>query len=1140
MTKGSPAHEKSLPSLLTAQFFGAFNDNAWKLIVTFLAIRSLQNSTEATHFTEAAQLQTTIAFSTLTLPLILFSLPAGMLADRISKRSLIVLLKGVEIVLMGAGTFVLAYASSQTVWLFGILGLMGVHSALFSPAKYGIIPELLPHSKLSAGNAQLELWTFIAIVFGTAIGGLLLDLSGSRLWIAGVFLLTCSCIGFLAALRISKVPAARASGDFSQSISTAYRAIRADRILFLAVLGSVFYWTIASLLGQNILVYSKTILHLSDTFSGVPLAIFGLGVGIGSLLAARLSGPKVEYGLIPLGAVGLALSTLCLFLVTPTVFALWTLMCFAGVSSGFIVVPLQALQQWRAPNEYRGAVIALSNVFVFSGVFIGSLSASGLTNLGLNPSQLFLVSALCVFAGTLWAIKLLPDALLRLALVLLTHSFYRLRIIGRDQVPSSGGVLLVPNHVSFVDALILMASIDRPIRFIVDSSYFENPFLKPFMKFLGTIPISASGGPRIILKALRDAGKYIDEGEVVCIFPEGQLTRTGTLLPFRRGLERIVENRQAVIVPVYMDKVWGSIFSREGGRFLTKLPKRMPYPITVAFGDPLPPGTPLHEIRQAVQETSSMAWSSRRETAEPLPLSFVRNTRRNPFRFLFGDAQCPTMSRGKALISTIALARALRKDWGNQERVGILLPSSVGGVLVNLAATFSGRTSVNLNFTAGLSGMTSAAAQAALSTVVTNRVFLEKAECPLPSGVRPIWAEDLRSKISAFDRWQAFLIAFFVPARWIPYFCGAKKAVSPDDVATIIFSSGSTGEPKGVQLTHFNIDSNTEAVAQVVRPESGDKVLGILPLFHSFGYFLLWFACNENLGMPLHPNPLDAPAIGEIVQRHRISILLATPTFLQIYMRRCTPAEFGSLRLVITGAEKLSERLAASFEDQFGIRPMDGYGATECSPGVALNVPDFRSAGFYQPGSKRGFVGQPLPGVAIKIVDPETGVALPPNTPGMLLVKGPNIMKGYLNQEALTQKVLHNGWYTTGDIALVDEDGFLKITDRLARFSKIGGEMVPHGKIEEALHEVTGLNIQTFAVTAVSDERKGEMLAVVHTYSDDKVAELTIKLAHYGLPNLFIPRKESFVKVDSLPLLGTGKLNLREVKQIAQNSLKSV
>ncbi len=469
-----------------------------------------------------------------------------------------------------------------------------------------------------------------------------------------------------------------------------------------------------------------------------------------------------------------------------------------------------------------------------------------------------------------------------------------------------------------------------------------------------------------------------------------------------------------------------------------------------------------------------------------------------------------------------------------------LLPSSVAAALVNLAAALGGRAIVNLNFTAGRAGMESAARQAGLKTVVTSRTFLERARLELPAGVEPVWLEDVVASITRIDRLIALALAWLAPTRRLEAIAGASRPVTIDDPAAIIFSSGSTGEPKGVVLSHFNIDSNVEAITQVFRVQPEDRMLGILPLFHAFGYLSLWLASNHNMGIVFHANPLDAAGVGALTERYRATILLATPTFLQLYLRRCTPAQFGSLRLVIVGAESLSPNLAAAFEDRFGIRPLEGYGMTECAPVVAVSTLDYRAPGFFQPGSRRGSVGQPLPGVSVRIVDPETQTPLDTGEDGLILVKGPNVMRGYLGRDDLTAAAIHDGWYTTGDIGRVDEDGFLTITGRLSRFSKIGGEMVPHGRVEQALQNAIQADTQVFAVTSVGDEKKGERLAVLHTLDESQVQRAIDGLNAAGLPNLFIPRRDQFIRVDTLPILGTGKLDLRALKRIATDRLAAI
>ena len=1127
-----------LRGLLIAQFCGAFNDNAWKLMVALLGIRQLASTmAPGPEFETASQTQTTLAFVIFTFPLAVVSMVAGLLADRVSKRTVIILMKAVEILLMGAATLALWMNPAGGFLPLIVLAGMGVHSALFSPAKYGILAELLPHARLAAGNGQLEMWTFLAILTGTAAPGILLSLTGNAVWMAPLLLTALALIGFSAAWTIPRVPPARSEGGLANTLQGAWLALARDRMLRLAICGAVFFWTIASLFAQNILVYAKAVLGVSDWQSGLPLMMLSIGIGIGARWVGRLSQGRVEYGLIPLGAAGVAVMLLTLGLLAPGLPATLALMVILGISSALIFVPLNALIQWRAPDDRRGSVIAFENTCVFTGILLGSLGAGALASGGTSTTGIFTAAAAFTVLGTGWAMRLLPEALLRVVLVIVTNSLYRLRIVGHAHVPTTGGALLVPNHISFVDGLLLIASLDRPVRFVVDAQYAEQPFFKPIMKIFGVIPIAPYGGLRVVLRALREAGAAIDRGELVCIFPEGQITRTGTLLPFRRGFERIMKGRTAPVIPIHLDRVWGSIFSFDRGRFFWKIPERLPYPVTVSFGKPLAPQATAHEVRSAIQALGEAAWALRKPDRRPLHREFVHAMRRRPFQFVMSDQSRPHVSAMQALIGSIALARALRTSWENQHHVGILLPPSVAGALVNVAAPLCGKTSVNLNYTVGQAGLDASVRLAGLRTIVTSRTFVEKAKLELPDAPAIVWLEDLAQTIRRKEKFLAALLACIAPVRLIERVCGQRIPLSIDAPATIIFSSGSTGEPKGVVLSHYSVDANAQGATQVLHLYRDERVLGILPFFHSFGYLVFWFVMFNDAGLVFHPSPIDAAGIGELVRRQRVTFLVTTPTFLQLYARRCSPEQFSSLRVALTGAEKLSLRVSQAFKDRFGIEPIEGYGVTECAPVIAVNCPDFRAAGYYQPASRRGTVGQPLPGISVSIVDPDSFAPLPLGTPGMLLVKGPNVMTGYLGRDDLTASVMRDGWYITGDIAALDDDGFLTITDRLSRFSKVGGEMIPHGRVEEALHQAAESEVPVFAVTGIPDERKGEQLAVLHTLDESRIPDILARLSSNGLPNLFIPARANFVKVESLPVLGTGKMDLRALKRIAVERL---
>jgi len=727
---------------------------------------------------------------------------------------------------------------------------------------------------------------------------------------------------------------------------------------------------------------------------------------------------------------------------------------------------------------------------------------------------------------------LLPDALLRFVLWLVTRTLYRVRVLGRHNIPEEGGALFVCNHVSFVDSLLLIASTDRRVRFMMFAGFYELPYVKPFARVLGVIPISSEQRPREMVKSLQTASEAVRAGDVVCIFAEGQITRIGQLLPFRRELERIMEDVEAPIVPVALDGVWGSIFSFEQRCFVWKWPRRIPYPITVSFGPPMAPRATASDVRQAVQELLASAWVHRREHMQPLHRAFVRSARHHPFRFAMADSQSPKASFAAALMKVIFLARRFKNVWAGQKMVGLLLPPSLPGALVNFAAMLMGKVPVNLNYTVTEQTLASCIQQCEIKTVVTSKAFLEKVKLKVPCEL--VLLEERAANPGLGEKLAAFCMAWMLPVGGLERALGRAKKVELDDLATVIFSSGSTGEPKGVLLSHYNIGSNIEQMGQVFSLDGRDCFLGVLPFFHSFGFTgTLCLPAVLGVGAVYHANPLDAKTIGPLVCEHQVTFVLATPTFLQLYMRGCTPEQFGSVRVVAVAAEKLPERLAAAFEEQFGIRPFEAYGCTECAPAVSVNTHDFRSAGFRQVGVKRGKIGHPLPGICVRIVDPETGQPVPLGQPGLLLVRGPNVMQGYLGRPDKTAEVLRDGWYVTGDMAALDEDGFLQITDRLSRFSKIGGEMVPHIGVEERLHELAGATERTFVVTGIPDEKKGERLVVLHKLADVKWAEFAPKLGQLELPNLWKPRADQFYHVDALPLLGTGKLDLRKVRELA-------
>jgi acyl-[acyl-carrier-protein]-phospholipid O-acyltransferase/long-chain-fatty-acid--[acyl-carrier-protein] ligase len=1115
-------------SLIATQFQGAFNENGLKQLVIFLILAMNLAKKDR-------DLLVPVVGFLFAAPFILFSMTGGYFADRFSKRSVTVWTKVFEILVMLLALVALAIQNLPLE--MAAVFLASTQAAIFGPSKYGLLPEILPPERLSWGNGIIELGTFLAIIAGSIAAGFMAEAFHGHQAYSGAILVGCAIVGLLLSQGITRVPAAdpykRFRANALEDLWSQLKLIRSDRVLKLAVLGNTYFWFLGALLQFNIIVYGQDVLKLSSSSNSLLQAAIAIGIGVGSLAAGFLSAGTIEYGLIPLGSIGM--TVLGIFLATHGLSFTSVLVLLAGLgfAGGFFIVPINALIQHRPEEDKKGGVIAAANLLSFVGIGGASGIYYLLTRFAhLGPAPIFLWAAFATLAATGYVLYLLPDSLLRLLLWIATHTLYRLDVVGRENVPARGGALLTPNHVSMADAVLLIASIDRPIRFLMFRGSYEHPFVKPFAKILGVIPIASDQGPREMIHSLRLATNALESGEVVCIFPEGQMTRIGQMLPFRRGMERIVKGVDVPIIPVNLDGVWGSIFSFAGGRFLWKFPRRIPYPVRITYGKPLPSTASAQEVRQAVQDLGAEGFTRRKKRMHTLPESFIYTARRHPFRFAMADGQRPRLNYFSALVGSMVLARRLRKHWKGQEMVGILLPPSVPGALVNFAAMLLGKVPVNLNYTVSNETLASCAQQCNLKTIVTARVFLEKVKIEPPGEI--IFIEDVAKEPGLAERLSGALASCLLPARALMKFAGCTRHLSLDDIATIIFSSGSTGDPKGVILTHYNIASNVAQLSQVFMLHGDDRIMGILPFFHSFGFTgTLCLPAATGIGVVFHPNPLDSRVIGALVNRYAVTMLLATPTFLNAYTRRCTPEDFGSLRFVMAGAEKLPERISQAFEDQFGIRPHEGYGCTECSPAVTVNTIDFRAASFRQVGAKRGSIGHPLPGMTVKIVDPETLLPLPVDQPGLLLVRGPNVMQGYLNKPEKTADVLRDGWYNTGDIAKLDEDGFLRVTDRLSRFSKIGGEMVPHIKVEDLLQELAGVSEQTFVVTAVPDEKKGERLIVLHTLDEAKLEECLEKLGKADLPALWRPRPDQFQRVEKLPYLGTGKLDLRKARELA-------
>ena len=1122
---------RGVQPFLWTQFLGAFNDNVYKIIVQLRAVHVAG---------QAGPNYVALAAAIFVIPFFLFSGYSGHLADAVSKRSVMIGVKVFEIFVMLFG--LAAFFTTRIELMFVVLFLMALHSTIFSPAKYGIVPEIMPDKDLSRANGLLEMSTFVAIVLGTSIGAFLFTMWKAEAWKMGLVTLAFACAGLATSFRIKRVPAAGAAGRFRwnpfSEVVTGTKHLLKDRPLWLTVIALSYFWYLGALFQLDLLLFGDKVLKVDDLHVGLMLTALALGIGAGSMLAGRLSGDKVELGLVPLGSIFMGVCCIALYFARGSYVASMVVLAFLGLAAGLFAVPLNAYIQQRAEQKEKGRIIGTNNFYNTLGLMFASATLFVLNSrLHVSPDTLILIFGFVTLLVTIYIVTIVPDFLVRFIFWFATHSIFKIRIVGGQNVPLRGPALLVSNHISHVDGFLIGSCVQRFVRFMVWKPYFQIKGLQWFFKLTKAIPMGTSG-PREMVESIREARKQLSEGHVVCIFAEGAISRTGNMLPFKRGMEKIVHGLDVPIIPVNLDGMWGSIFSFERGKFFWKWPKRARYPMTVSFGKPMPASSTAHDVRQAILELGSEAVERRKLKSDLLHLRFIRSAKKHWKKRAIAESSGRELTNGQALIGSLLVADWVRKNAGNNKMLGVLLPSSAGGALANIGTTMTGVVPVNLNFTAGREAMISAIEQCGITTVLTSKIFLSKAKLEALDG--SVFLEDILAGTTKFKKLTTLLRARLLPARMLARRYALRK-ITPDSIATVIFSSGSTGVPKGVMLSHYNIISNIEAVIQVFWIGPGDCVIGVLPFFHSFGFTVtLWLPRMYGGVAAYHPNPTDAKAIGALVQKYNGTFLLSTPTFCSTYTRKCAKEEFASLRFVLVGAEKLREQVATAFHEKFGLNVLEGYGSTEMSPVVAVNAPNFEAGKDTQLGGKPGTVGQPIPGVAVRIVDPATMEPLGANQEGLLLAKGSNCMIGYLGQPEKTAEVMRDGWYVTGDIAIVDDEGFVRITDRISRFSKIGGEMVPHLKIEEAIYAIIGATEYAAVVTGIPDEQRGERLAVLYTRPDLAPIDLWQRLSETDLPKLWLPKRENIYHVDALPTLGTGKLDLRAIKTKAQSLAAAV
>jgi len=1122
--------------LFVTQSLGAFNDNLFKNAIVFLVTFILAEQSGLN-----APLLVAAAGGIFIFPFFLFSANAGQLADKYDKARLVRILKLSELALMiAAGVGFLA----GSVWfLMLVLFLMGTQSAYFGPIKFGILPEQLEPEELIGGNAWVQTGTFIAILLGTIAGTLVLERNG--LYLVSGLVVVMAILGWVASRHIPSTGEAAPELVVDYNVFTStwemmqYAASRRD--IFLSILAISWFWLVGATFLAEITPFAKEVLGGDHGLATLFLVVFSIGMALGSLLCNSMLKGEIHASFVPLGALGISLFTIDLYFASRhglgmpggvlgiagflDSFTGWRILvdiALIAVSGGVYIVPLNAILQYRSNERHRARVIATNNIFNALFMVLSALGIALMISLDLSIPEIFLVIALLNLAVAIYITRLLPGALVKALVAWLLHMFYRVEVTGLNHLREAGDrVLIVSNHQSFLDPALIAAYVPNDLTFAVNTFVAKNWLFRFFDTLTRVIPIDPTNP--LSTRTLIDAVKH---GEKVVIFPEGRITVTGSLMKVFEGPGMVADKAEAQIVPVRLEGAQYSPFSRLRGkvriRWFPKIRVRFLPPQTLS----IPPDLRSRSRRAyAGRELSALMTnmmfesSHYRQTLFDALLDAVK-THGGSHRVL-EDLERKPISYRRALTGSFALGRAMARETAPAEPVGLLLPNSVATVLAFFGLHAYGRVPAMLNFSTGARNMVSSCKAAGVKTVYSSRRFIElgklqeTVEVLESAGFSVSYLEDLGQTLGTMDKFRALMAAVFAP-RLTYRLSGANR--DPEGPAVILFTSGTEGTPKGVVLSHTNLHANRFQVASMIDFGPSDIVFNVLPLFHSFGLTCATLLpIFSGIKIFLYPSPLHYRIVPEMVYDTNATLMFGTDTFLSGYGRFASPYDFYSIRYVFTGAEKLKDETRRLWSERYGVRIFEGYGATETAPVLAMNSPMHN-----QPGS----VGKLVPGLLHRL-DPVPGI----ETGGRLWVYGPNVMSGYLRVEDPGRiQPPEDGWYDTGDIVSIDEDGYVRIQGRAKRFAKIGGEMVSLAAVEAMAADLWPDH--RHAVVSLPDPKKGEQL-VLATDNPEATRDLVSTYARdRGIAAINLPARIMVVK--AIPVLGTGKIDYRALTTLVE------
>ena len=1144
--------DKRFLPIFIVQFCGCLNDsiikNALIILITFKIAESLS---------VAPYMLVMLANVLFISPFVLFASLAGQIADRYERSKIVKIIKSIEIGIILLSAY--GFYNVNLVILFISLTMMGIHSTFFGPIKYSVLPDQLKKEELLGANGYIEAGTFMSIMFGTMLGGFY-NFDGS---LVISLTLVIALIGFVASffmpLSGNRNPEIKINPNIvKESVSIVKYAYSRTKV-YLAILGISCFWFIGAAILAQIPLLTRETLGADESVATLFLAVFSIGVGVGSFLCNKILANNITTKYVFIAAVGISIFCIDLYFATSvaeisyrpehlkslTEFLkkshywriLFDLFCLSAFG-GFYVVPLFAVMQYFTPPTYRSQVIAANNLI--NSIFMASSTAilSLLFYMKFSIPSVILIISILNFVVALHIYKFIPNTkimplkFLQMIFRTIFSIFYQVEVKGIENYRKAGKrTVIIANHLSYIDPILIATYIPENIQFAINMSVAKEWWVKPFLKLARTYPIDPNNP--MAIKSLIDEVK---KNKKIAIFPEGRISLTGALMKVYEGPAMIADKSNATILPIRVDGTQFTCFSKIRRVLKTRFSLRRKITITILPPEKVNPPKTLGSrerrkyISQALYDIMKDMMFESSDYKETLFQSLINSAK------LFGmnskileDIDGNNTNYRSIFLKSFILSGFIAKQTEVGEKVGIMLPSMVGSVITFFAMQASGRVPAIINFTSGANNVISACVTSQIKIIYTSSKFVKKAELEellalvSGQGVQIVYLEDLRKHIGPLLKIKAMVASMF-PQIYYEYLCPKRDDQLP---AVLLFTSGTEGKPKAVVLSHRNIQSNRCQALAIIDFNPHDLAFNALPLFHSFGMTATMIMLLGGVKIFLYPSPLHYRIIPEVIYDIGATIMFGTDSFLAAYASYAHAYDFYSMRYVIAGAEKLKETTRQTWLDKFGIRILEAYGVTEASPAIATNTPMYYKA---------GSVGRFLPKIEyfLKAVE---GI----QNGGRLCVKGPNIMLGYIKPEnpgvieAPFVEKLGNDWYDTGDIVNVDSEGYITILGREKRFAKIAGEMVSLAAVEELVGKINSYQ-STNAAICIPDNKKGEQILLFTTITDLTREQIAKEAKEKAVSELYIPK--IIIVIVEIPILASGKTDYLKITELGQEYVK--